>query len=206
MIEAFQAPKCEQRSRLKQPNELMLNPTPRVDSSIEGQRTLTLRSLFEAEEGGLLRYAFSLVGRRAVAEEIVQEVFLQLHMRWEDVESPREWLYRSVRNRAFNHVRNHRRELPGKGQAQLSSASDEEAEPPEAAIARMETAGKLRDLLSELDQDDGQLIQLKYFEGLKYREISERTGLSVSNVGYRLHHLLKDLASKLKSMGIDTKS
>ena len=66
--------------------------------------------LFESEEAPLLRYAFSLVRRRAVAEEIVQEVFLQLHVKWNDVESPRSWLYRSVRNKVFNYMRDNRRE------------------------------------------------------------------------------------------------
>ena len=50
------------------------------------------------------------------------------------------------------------------------------------------------------------LVTLKYFEGLKYREISVETGLSISNVGYRLHHILRELAGKLRPLGIDEKS
>ena len=80
---------------------LMLKPTPRVNSSVAtGVSEITFQSVFDSEETPLLRYAFSLVGRRAVAEEIVQEVFLQLHTQWDDVDSPRAWLFRSVRNRA----------------------------------------------------------------------------------------------------------
>src|SRR5436190_1582456 len=47
------------------------------------------------------------------------------------------------------------------------------------------------------------LIKLKYNEDLKYQEISNRTGLSVGNVGYKLHHLLKGLADALRHAGID---
>ena len=90
----------------------MLTPTPRVNpAGAEGVSDLTLRALFDREETPLLRYAFSLIGRREVAEEIVQEVFLQLHIRWNEVESPRAWLFRSVRNRVYNHIRDNRREL-----------------------------------------------------------------------------------------------
>ena len=67
-------------------------------------------AVFETEESGLLRYAIGLVGRRTVAEEIVQETFLRLHQSWAEVENPRAWLYRSVRNLALNHLRDHRRE------------------------------------------------------------------------------------------------
>ena len=36
-------------------------------------------ALFESEESGLLRFAIGLVGRRTVAEELVQETFLRFH-------------------------------------------------------------------------------------------------------------------------------
>ena len=54
-----------------------------------------------------------------------------------------------------------------------------------------------------LEEADRQLVHLKYFEDLKYREISTRTGLSIGNVGYRLHHILKQLAGKLRQFGIE---
>lgn len=181
----------------------MLKQTPRVDQQgAQGVRELTLRSLFDTEETPLLRYAFSLTGRRAVAEEIVQEVFLQLHARWDEVESPRAWLFRSVRNGAYTHIRDNRREVFSSDESNVPS-SDTQDESPEGMILRMEATGTLRQILEELSETDRQLVTLKYFEGLKYREISEATGLSVSNVGYRLHHILKDLAGKLRSLGFE---
>ena len=56
---------------------------------------------------------------------------------------------------------------------------------------------------AEVPAEDRELIQLKYLDNLKYQEISRRTGLSVGNVGYRLHHLLKTLADDLRRSGID---
>ena len=49
-------------------------------------------AVFESEESGLLGYAIGLVGRRSVAEEIVQETFLRLHQVWSEVDNPRAWL------------------------------------------------------------------------------------------------------------------
>ena len=70
----------------------------------------------------------------------------------------------------------------------------------------MEAMEALRKMLAELNETDRELIRLKYFEDHKYADISEQTGLSVGNVGYRLHHILKQLAAKLKQLGIDEKS
>ena len=150
----------------------------------------------------MLRYAFSLTGRRVIAEEIVQEVFLQLHTHWDDVEQPRAWLFRSVRNRSFNHQRDNQREILT-GDDLDAAAPDAEDETPDALLLRMEAAGYLRLIVEELDEVDRQLVQLKYFDDLKYRDISDKTGLSISNVGYRLHHILKELAEKLRQLGID---
>jgi RNA polymerase sigma factor (sigma-70 family) len=183
----------------------MLQPTPRVNQSGDQDVSgLTLRALFDAEETRLLRYAFSLVGRRSVAEEIVQEVFLQLHTHWEDVDAPRAWLFRSVRNRAYNYVRDNQREVCDCDDREVQSASGKD-DSPETVLLRIEAVGALRQVVEELEETDRQLVKLKYFEGLKYRDISARTGLSVSNVGYRLHHILKDLAGKLRVRGIDGK-
>ena len=188
------------------PTESMLSPSPPVEQDdAQSVCKLTLGSLFDSEETPLLRYAFSLTGRRAVAEEIVQEVFLQLHARWDEVEAPRAWLFRSVRNRAYSHLRDTRRESPTIEDGKLSFCSADD-EPADQEMIRMEATGVLRETLSGLADDDRQLIQMKYFEGMKYREIAERTGLSVGNVGYRLHHLLKELAAKLRPLGIDEQS
>jgi RNA polymerase sigma factor (sigma-70 family) len=186
--------------------EFMLKSTPRVHQpAAESECAQSLQALFDAEESPLLRYAFSLTGRRAVAEEIVQDVFLQLHKHWADVQSPKAWLMQSVRNKAFSYLRDNKREVLD-GDAQQPSPTYTSDQSPEETLLQMEAMGALRQLVEELDETDQQLVKLKYFDDLKYRDISEQTGLSVGNVGYRLHHILKQLAGKLRQLGIDGKS
>jgi len=183
-----------------QRTESMLKSTPRVNqASAQGASDLTLRTLFDTEETTLLRFAFSLIGRRVVAEDIVQDVFLKLHAKWDEVDAPRAWLYRSVRNRAYNYIRDNKREILNSDDHEVVSP-DPEAE---TMILRIEATGALRQMLEELDEVDRQLVKLKYFDNLKYRDISAQTGLSIGNVGYRLHHILKELGSKLRPLGID---
>lgn len=158
----------------------------------------TIVALFEAEESPLLRFAIGLVGRRSVAEELVQETFLRLHPVWGEVENPRGWLYRSLRNLALNHLRDH----PAESELTESTAATEEKLPAEI-LGRNEAVGMVRLLLAEMSDEDRRLVELKYRDDLKYQEISRRTGLSVGNVGYRLHHVLKGLADSLRRAGIE---
>jgi RNA polymerase sigma factor (sigma-70 family) len=160
----------------------------------------TIEAVFAAEEAPLVRYAYGLVGRREVAEELVQDAFMRLHQQWEQVEKPRAWLYRCVRNRAYNHTRDNKREyLSG----EVPERAAEKREGPDEVLRKLEAAGMVHMLLAEMDERDRELIQLKYFEELKYATISERTGMSIGNVGYRLHHILKSLADSMRRAGIE---
>ncbi len=157
-----------------------------------------IAALFESDESGLLRYAIGLVGRRMVAEELVQETFLRLHQVWSEVENPRAWLYRSLRNLALNHLR----DWPPESELHEDSAATEETLAPDV-LGRSEAVGMVRLLLAEIPADDQALVRFKYHDDLKYSEISKRTGLTVGNVGYRLHHVLKALADSLRHAGIE---
>jgi RNA polymerase sigma-70 factor (ECF subfamily) len=161
----------------------------------------TLIALFESEESGLLAFAMGLVRRRSVAEELVQDAFLRLHEVWGQVENPRGWLFRSVRNLALNHLRDHRRETLLDGTEETACAVTEQS--PDEELGRMEAIGMVRLLVAGMPAEDQELIRMKYHEDLKYGEISRRTGLGVGNVGYKLHHLLRGLADGLRHAGIE---
>ena len=160
----------------------------------------TLREVFDAEETALVRFAHSIVARREVAEDIVQDAFLKLHQHWLEVENPRAWLYRAVRNLALNHLRKYKRE------STLDDAPERAAEAPDAseALGHQEAIGMMRMLIAEMPAADRRLIQLKYRDGLKYEQISHQTGLSAGNVGYKLHHLLHNLADSMRHLGVES--
>lgn len=148
----------------------------------------------------MLRYAFGIVGQRETAEDLVQEVFLRLHQHWDEVANPRAWLFRAVHNLAVNHLRSSRSQTALDSQPELPSTEAE----PDATLGRLEAIGSLQLLIAELPAQDRQLIRLKYHRKLKYHQISQQTGLSVGNVGYRLHFLLKNLADSLRKLGIES--
>lgn len=43
---------------------------------------------------------------------------------------------------------------------------------------------------------------MKFEDGLSYRDIAERTGLTAGHVGYLLHHAIKALADELARAGL----
>jgi RNA polymerase sigma factor (sigma-70 family) len=158
----------------------------------------SLEEVFSDEESPLLRYAFGLLGRRELAEEVVQDAFLKLHEHWDEVEIPRAWMFRCVRNLSFNLLRKYKRETLDDRAGERESG----LERPDHELGKMEAVGMVQMLVSEMEERDQTMVRMKYFQDLKYQEIADRLEMSVGNVGYRLHHLLKDLGDRLRKSGI----
>lgn len=170
----------------------------------------SLEQVFEAEQSPLLRYAYGLVGRREVAEDLVQDAFMRLHQHWEEVQQPRAWLFRCVRNRSYNHIRDHKKETLTSPDApeslqtpDLDPRVNRGLEAPDTVLGRLEAAGLLHVMVGELVERDQELLRLKYVEGMSYSDMAEKMDMSVGNVGWRLHHILKDLADSLRRTGVE---
>jgi len=177
-------------------------------ASAEPPGAETLETLFAALESPLLAYALRLIGRRSVAEDVVQDAFMKLHAQFAEVREPRRWLYRAVHNAAANHRRKEGRlesfdpvVTPGNPPTAASAAPDPDPLPDEQ-IARLEHIGLVRLSLETLDARARELLRLKFDEDLTYKQIAERTGLKVGHVGYLLHHAIKDIAEKLHQGGV----
>ena len=75
-------------------------------------------------------------------------------------------------------------------------------ENPAAKMENEEARVRVRHALSILPAELRELLRMKFEEKLSYKEISEKSGLSVSNVGYKLHTVIKNLAVDMKAEGL----
>lgn len=181
-------------------------PSPTIKTAAEDAPSTavskpTLEELFTSEESPLLGFAYSFVRRREIAEDLVQEAFCRLHQHWATVENPRAWTYRAVRNLCLSWIRDHKRETNLEDD-QHNTTPDHKNPTPDLATSQLEATGLVRAFLAELEPRDRELIHLKYTQDLSYADIAKRTDLTISNVGYKLHHLLRNLASSLRQAGI----
>jgi len=165
----------------------------------------TIEELFAALESPLLGYALRYTGEAGLAEDVVQEAFMKLHVQFEQVQSPRKWLYRTVHNLALNQRRQAGKTVATAGPAEEVDPSTEPADPallPDEQIIRLEGIGLVRLTLETLDARSREVVRLKFNDELSYREIAARTGLTATNVGYILHHALKTIAGELAKTGV----
>ena len=163
----------------------------------------SIESLYAAIESDLLTYALRLVQQDETAQDIVQEAFMKLHVQYATVKQPQAWLFRTVHNLALNHLRDGRKIVSMDPGGKQPPADPPDPQPvPDEYLQRMEAIGQTRLCLAELDARSREMVRLKFEECLSYKEISERTHVSIGNVGFILHHALKDLGASLKKAGV----
>ncbi len=166
----------------------------------------SIEEVFLALEAPLLAYALRLLKEPAMAQDVVQEAFVRCHADFASVRDPRRWLFRTVHNLALNQHRRDSKVIPLHPAAgETTRAEFDPADPqplPDEYITRLEHIGLVRLSLGALDERSRELVRLKFDDGLSYKEMSTRTGLTVSNIGYLLHHALKSIEAELAKSGV----
>lgn len=170
-------------------------PIPDPDGAA---RERELERVLDRWEAPLLRYATRIVRSPETAEDIVQEVFIRYLRTPPDGTDERllsTWLYRVTHNlcvdwiRKESRVRDRSADIPRRPPA--PTPSDE--------LAEKEARAELDRLMGELTENQRTVLALKMQEGLSYREISEVTGLTVTNVGFIIHTAMKRVTGMIES-------
>ena len=126
------------------------------------------------------RAVYSLVLRiaqqTASAEEIVQDVFLQLwrnaHL-YQAARGPLEpWLFTVARNRALDHLRLKREKQRRREETLELQPAAVAAPNPEDVMDRQRRAERVRGLMRALPEQQRRAIELAFFEGLTHSEIA----------------------------------
>ena len=103
------------------------------------------------------------------------------------MENVEAWLFRVCRNRAIDTLRRHKKITT----VSIDSASAVGVQATEVVAEEPDTV--LLAALKKLPENQQEIVRLKFQEDMSYADISEVTGLSVSNVGYLLHMAIKTL-------------
>lgn len=145
-------------------------------------------------------FALRVLGRRAEAEDLLQEVWLQVWRQAgtyrQDRGSPEAWITTITRSRAIDRLRSIRRR-----EQTVVSTQD----PPESAAAGVaqspsqESDARLtvRGVLTELPAAQRVVLELAYYEGLTQTEIAARLGEPLGTVKTRIRTGLERLRGLL---------
>jgi len=146
--------------------------------------------IFDRHGSVAFSLAYRMCGRRAMAEDVVQEAFLSLWRTGAGYDrargSVRSWVLSIVRNRAIDALRRglvrDSRDVSGEGIADRIAG----AERTEVEVARRDEAHRVRRALCELPPEQRQVIELAYFGGFSHTQIAEMLEMPVGTVKGRM--------------------
>jgi len=171
------------------------------------------RELIELHRDRVYNLTFRMLGNRAEAEDVAQEVFITV---FKTIDSFREeskfstWLYRVAVNHCKNRIkylaRRHERDRDELDEIKTASPTDSQTRTPgtPAVIRRPDKALEgaqleqlMQDAIDTLDEEHRALVVLRDVEDLSIDEICEITGLPDGTVKSRLHRARLALRKKL---------
>lgn len=154
-------------------------------------------AIFRAYYPSLVGVAERIVGERAVAEEVAQDVMLELWRLRETAaadDSARAYLFRAARNRALNHVRHERMKVRTAPFAAGETVTQAEAP---RRLAEEEIDAAVREAVAGLPERCREVFELSRGHGLRYAEIAETLGISVKTVEAQMGKALRLLRERL---------
>ena len=192
--------------------DLQPEPAQTVDvnllHAIARRDEAALASLYDRYRLILFGLLVRILGSREEAEDILQEVFIQVWRRAEDFDEQRgkpfTWLVTLARSRAIDRLR----QLSARERLATATAQEAPAEASDAVqdAYRSEQKEIVAGALAQLREDQRQTLLLAYFEGLTQSEIAKRLGAPLGTVKTRmrsgmikLRELLGDRTEILRS-------
>lgn len=157
-----------------------------------------LEELYAALEKPLRRYLWTFVRNSAQTDDLLQDVFLQLHRARHTYMPPRPvrpWIYAISRHVALMHLRSagRRREVqPGDELPEVPVPPDLEE------LADRETVQRLLTMLPHQAQE---VLILHHLLGLSFKEVGRILGIAAGTAKVRAHRALKALRSKIEEQG-----
>lgn len=174
----------------------MIKPEENIDGKlIAGFRAGDMeafRKIYESFCEPLYRFAYSYLKDSFEAEEIVQDVFLKVWEKREEVDeqkSFKSYLYRITVNKVFNELKH--RVVKQKYEQHAIGFDQHTGETPESTIQFQELNKKIENLLNLLPEQQRNIFILSRWKGLSNAEIAESLNLSIRTVENQIYRASK---------------
>jgi len=161
----------------------------------------------------LYRFLARFTGNQTLAEDVVQEAFLQVHLAAASFDRSRRfkpWLFTIAANKARDSLRSRGRKPEVPLDAQVGNTDDDagqtfrdfmadNAADPVAGLESEEERGQVRAVLARMPDHLREVLVLSYYHQFPYREIAEILNVPLGTVKSRLHAAVASFGKAYKA-------
>ena len=166
------------------------------------------KTLVDRYQALVVNTCYGLLGNRQDAEDVAQEVFLEVYRSADKFRQDAKlstWLYRIAVNRSLNFIRDNKwsrrlrsiTALLENGREQITNASGPDASRPDVALEEKERNLAVQKAVNSLPPKQRAAFVLHKYEGLSYQEIAGIMHRSLSSVESLIHRAKSNLQREL---------
>ncbi|MGH3004632.1 MAG: RNA polymerase sigma factor [Gaiellaceae bacterium] len=180
---------------LPQPDHLLLRKAQKGDER-------AFQTILETYEGPVFNYVLRMVGDRALAEDLTQEIFLRIYQGLAGFSLRcrfTTWLFQVAKNRVLDELRARER----KPQSVLTLEDLPPLEVVDAPPERVETIDAVWRAVALLNPDLKMALLLRDVVGLSYSEIADALEITLATVKWRIFKAREEVQLALEREGIE---
>jgi len=163
-----------------------------------------LERLYARAETRVFRFLMRMVKSRAIAEELLNEVFLSVWQnahRYEGRSELLTWMLSIAHNKAVSAIRKKTEVLGIAEEAAQNLVAEDDT--PDTVVQKQDKSAKIRACIEELSPDHGAVLHLVYYQEQSVAEVAEILSIPENTVKTRMFYARKKLAELLLARGID---
>lgn len=166
--------------------------------------SLSIERLIIRHKDKVFRFIISKVKDVDLANDIFQDVFIKVINKLREGRYNEEgkfisWVMRISHNMVIDHFRKESRVkvIRPNDEYNIFNTLAEEVECAESDLIKNHVLNELKDLVDYLSEEQRQVVQMRYYAGMTFKEIAEESGISINTALGRMRYALMNLR-KLK--------
>jgi RNA polymerase sigma-70 factor, ECF subfamily len=162
-----------------------------------------MRILFVRHRVRVFRFLRRIVGNQETAEDLVNEVFLEVWRnagRFEMRSQVTTWILGIARHKALGLLR---RQPTTSCAEEILESIDDPADNPEVATQRSQSGALLRECIKQLSAPHREIIDLIYYQAQSINDVAKIVGVPVNTVKTRMFYARKQIADMMAERGIE---
>ena len=187
----------------------MLSDQALLEMYQQGNRE-AVSQLLERHARRVRDYVRMLVKDNDVADDLTQEVLIKVvkvldEGRYTDKGRFLPWVLRIAHNRVLDYFRTqkHNKTVSESSAGFDVLGSKNLAEPSiEDRIISEQRADEIRALVEELPEEQRQVVKMRYYEGMSFKEIAEHTGVGINTALGRMRYALINMRQMIKKRNL----
>ncbi|WP_046744732.1 RNA polymerase sigma factor [Kordia zhangzhouensis] len=179
--------------------EQILQDSVLVSNYINGDEC-ALGILIERHKQRIYSFIYSKVLDRDITEDIFQDTFIKVINTLKKGNYNEEgkflpWVMRIAHNLVIDHFRKNNRmpKYDNSGDFNIFSVLSDSNLNAESKIIKTQVENDVRRLVEELPEDQKQVLLMRMYQDLSFKEISEKTGVSINTALGRMRYALINL-------------